>query len=401
MTQDTLEPPLDAVAQRFRRVAKREFRGTAPLYESLTQGLAEDADLLALVVQAPAEQQRPTLFLAAVHDLLLQGAKHPLAASYPDLVTAPAPSADPYPVFRAFCLEHRDELLHLLKTRRVQTNEVGRCSALLPVFTLVSHLVGGRPLALVEVGASAGLNLLFDRYAYDYGSEYRVGDVGAAVQLTCQLRGTSVPPLPRTMPQIASRVGIDLAPVDVQDPEATRWLRACVWAEHLARSAQLQRALAIARQAPPSLVAGNALDTLPQLVAGIAQDVPLCLFHSATLAYFSAEERLRFTNLIATLADERDLFWLSSEGPAPLHESIREHAEEWRRRDQAEREAGRPGVAPVHWLILTAFQGGRRTEQPLAAADVHGAWLEWRDVTSPSIWEPDRRDGVDALPIRH
>lgn len=384
MTQDTLEPPLDAVAQRFRRLAKREFRGTAPLYDRLTQGVAEDADLLALVVQAPAEHQRPTLLMAAVHYLLLERAEHPLAAYYPDLATAPAPSADPYPVFRAFCLEHRDELLHLLKTRRVQTNEIGRCSALLPAFTLVSNLVGARPLALVEVGASAGLNLLFDRYAYDYGSGYRVDNADAVVQLTCRLRGRSVPPLSDAIPQIASRVGIDLTPIDVHDAEATRWLRACAWAEHLARSAQLQRALAIARQAPPSVVTGNALDTLPDVVAGISQNVPLCLFHSATLAYFTDEERVRFTNLITMLAEERDLFWLSSEGPAPLHESIREQAEEWRRRDQAEREAGRPGVEPVHWLVLTAFQGGRRTERPLAAVDMHGAWLEWRDPSSPS-----------------
>jgi hypothetical protein len=382
MTGHTLEPPLDAVAQRFDWSAAHEFHGSAPLYERLTHGVAADPELLALVAQAPAEQRRPTLFLAAVHYLLLEEAKHPLATYYPDLATAPMPSADPYPVFRAFCLERQNELVHVLTTRRVQTNEVGRCAALLPAFTLVSRLVGGRPVALVEVGASAGLNLLFDRYAYDYGSGHRAGDPGARVQLTSELRGARVPPLPDAMPRVASRVGIDLAPIDVQDADATRWLRACVWAEHQARAALVQRALTVARLAPPPLVAGNALDALPGVVASIPRGLPLCLFHSATLAYFAHKDRARFADLVAALAEGRDPFWLSSEGPAPLHESVRERAEEWRRRDQAVREAGRPGMEPVHWLVLTAFQAGRRTEWPLAAAAAHGTWLEWLDAAS-------------------
>ncbi len=373
---------LDALAERFTWSAAREFHGSAPLYERLALGTAADAELLALVARAPAEQRRPTLLLAAVRYLLLGQPDQPLAAYYPGLAAGGALSADPYPPFRAFCLAHREELLRLLTTRGTQTNEVGRCAGFLPAFALISRLAGTRPLALVEVGASAGLNLLFDRYAYDYGAGRRVGDPEAMVQLRGELRGPLVPPLPDAMPPVESRVGIDLAPIDVHDAEAVRWLRACVWPEHGARAATLQRALAVARRAPPPLVAGDALDVLPGVVAAIPRDTPLCLFHSATLAYFTREARARFAALVATLAEGRDCFWLSSEGPGPLQESVRERAEGWRRRDREAREAGRPGAEPVHWLVLTSFPDGRRAERPLAAVAGHGAWLEWLDAES-------------------
>jgi hypothetical protein len=221
----------------------------------------------------------------------------------------------------------------------------------------VARLAGGRPLVLIEVGASAGLNLLFDRYGYDYGAGRGAGDPGAPVRFTCALHGTMLPPIHAEFPRVAARVGIDLHPIRAADTQATRWLRALVWPEHPERAAVLQQVLAIARREPLTLLAGDALTVLPQAVAAAPTDAALCIFHIATLAHFPPEARERFRELIAELARQRDLFWLSSEAVG-LGE----------RRQRYE-----------YVTILTAFQHGSRVERLLAYNHQHGAWLEWLD----------------------
>src|SRR5687767_7873946 len=158
-----------ALAERFRRFATVECRGSSPLYERLALAIAEDPELLALAAHAPPGQPAPNLLLAAAH-WLLHGERGAAAARfYGSLTETPAPPAGAAPAFRAFCLERADVIRDLLATRRVQTNEVGRCAYLYPAFGVIARLAGGRPLGVIEVGASAGLNLLWDRYGYRYG----------------------------------------------------------------------------------------------------------------------------------------------------------------------------------------------------------------------------------------
>jgi hypothetical protein len=356
MTPPTPDPPLEALAQRFMRFADQECGDYAPFYAHLARGIAHDPDLLTIAAHTRSGQQAPNLLLAAVHDLLLRGADHALAAFYPSVAhLAAVPPGDPMPAFRAFCRDHRAALIDLVSTRLVQTNEPQRCTVLLPAFASVARLSGGRPLALIEVGASAGLNLLFDRYGYDYGAAQSVGDPGSPVRFACTLRGEVLPPIPAGMPPVAARVGLDLHPIHATDPEAVRWLRALVWPEHPARAARFEQVLALAQHEPPPLIAGDALTVLPHAVAEAPADAALCVFHTATLAHFPPEARERFGALIAGLAGQRDLFWLSSEGSA---------------------NSGRRGL---YLTLLTAFEYGRRVERQLAYSHPHGAWLEWLD----------------------
>jgi hypothetical protein len=358
MTQPTPDAQLEALAQRFVRFADQECRNYAPLYDRLARGIARDPELLTIAAHARSGQQAPLLLLAAVHYLLLCGIDHALGAFYPSVAhLASVPPGDPVPAFRAFCRDHRDALLDLLSTGLVQTNEPRRCTVLLPAFATVSRLAGGTPLALIEVGASAGLNLLFDHYGYDYGAGRSAGDPDAPVRFTCELRGAVLPPIHAGLPPVAARVGIDLNPIHADDSQATLWLRALVWPEHPERAAVLQQVLALAQRGPPTLIAGDALTALPQAVAEAPTDAILCVFHIATLAHFPPEARERFRLLIPELARQRDLFWLSSEGVG-LGE----------RRQRGE-----------YVTILTAFQNGRRTERRLADNHQHGAWLEWLD----------------------
>jgi hypothetical protein len=358
MTQPIPDAQLEALAQRFVRFADQECGGYAPLYDRLARGIARDPELLTIAVHARSGQQAPNLLLAAVHYLLLRGAEHVLGAFYPSVAhRAAVPSGDPLPAFRAFCQDHRDALIDLVSTGLVQTNEPRRCTVLLPAFTTVARLAGGRPLALIEVGASAGLNLLFDHYGYDYGAGRSIGDPHAPIRFTCELRGAVLPPIHASMPPVAARVGIDLNPIHPADPQATLWLRALVWPEHPERAAVLQQVLALAQREPPTLLAGDALAVLPQAVAETPTDATLCVFHIATLAHFPPEARERFRLLIPELACQRDLFWLSSEGVG-LGE----------RRQRGE-----------YLTVLTAFQNGGKAERRLAYNHQHGTWLEWLD----------------------
>jgi hypothetical protein len=354
MTQPTPDMQLEALARRFVRFADQECGDYAPFYDRLARGIAGDPELLTIAACSRSGQQAPNLLLAAVHYLLLCGADHALGAFYPGVAhVAAVPPGDPMPAFRSFCREHRAALMALVSTGLVQTNEPQRCTVLLPAFATVARLAGGMPLALIEVGASAGLNLLFDRYGYDYGAGRCAGDAASPVRFACTVRGAELPPIPTDTPPVVARLGIDLNPIRADDPQAVLWLRALVWPEHPQRAALLRQVLALARREPPPLMAGDALAVLPQAVADAPPDSALCLFHTATLAHFPPEARERFRALIPELARRRDLFWLSSEGSGDAE-----------RRGQYE-------------TILTAFRHGRRVERRLAYSHPHGAWLEW------------------------
>jgi len=348
-----LEDPgqLAALSARFERFGNVETLGASPLYTRFSLGLAADPALLKLAGQAQPDQPVANIFLAAVHYLLLKGAQSPLRAFYPGLGgTTSLQEADPYPFFRAFCLEHQAVILELIKTRLVQTNEVRRCALLLPAFERVAQQANGQELALLEIGTSAGLNLLWPRYGYDYGEGRACGDLNSPLQLHCRLQGELVPPLPIALPPVGFRVGLDLNPLDVRDTEDTNWLQALLWPEHLERAIRLEQALTIARQEPPLLLAGDALELLPDVLARIPPEMTLCLFHSFTLNQFSVSARTKLISLLEEVSQKRDLYKISIE---------------WEAGDEA----------PL--LKLDQFKNGSRQSQKLAHCHPHGEWLEW------------------------
>ena len=109
------------------------------------------------------------MLFATVHFLLTEQPDHPLAAYYKSLTAAPLPYDGAFGHFKDFLLSNASKAIPLLESRITQTNEVSRCSYLLPSFAFVGRRQEGRPLALIDVGCSAGLHLIWDRYRYDYG----------------------------------------------------------------------------------------------------------------------------------------------------------------------------------------------------------------------------------------
>jgi hypothetical protein len=349
----------EALARRFRRFAEVECRGVSTLYEHLAGSIAADGELLALAAHAAQGQPAPNLLLAAVHFLLLKGQAAPLAQFYPDLTPAAASPDAAYPAFRAFCLAHAAAIRHLLATRRVQTNEVSRCAYLLPAFTLVATLAHERPLALIEVGTSAGLNLLWDQYGYRYGPDARrYGDPRSSVQIACTLRGHTRPPLPDRIPAVALRVGVDLHLVDLHNAEEVLWLRALVGPDRLERAQRLHNAMEITRRNPPMLLSGDGLVLLPEVLRTVPEDTAVCVFHTHTINQWSPEARDHLSTVLADYGATHDLYRVSAEGI----------------RLSAQRVSN-----PRPQLELTAWQDGQAHQRLLAYCDHHGRWLEWLD----------------------
>jgi hypothetical protein len=150
--------------------------------------------------------------------------------------------------------------------------------------------------------------------------------------------------------------------LDVADPDDALWIRACVWPDRLEAAAQIDGAIALARTSPPALVAGHALDVVPQVVARQPRDVPICVSTAATLAYLDVMERHELAASIRRLADDRKLLWITFEGrrQSPVAGSLGE---------------GDHGTASAGYLGLTDFR--REGGELLARAAMHGNWLKW------------------------
>ena len=175
----------------------RATQSRAPLYSQMANGIAGDEMLAGLLLLAPAAQRQPVLLFACVHDLLLSGVdgdSADLARHYPNL-TADPDGGDPLPALRRFCTDHEAALTELLANRSTQTNEIGRCALLLPAFGMLAAEVG--PLGHLDVGASAGLNLLLDRYGYRYEPG---GSVGPASESPIELSAVPAVVYPSRMP---------------------------------------------------------------------------------------------------------------------------------------------------------------------------------------------------------
>lgn len=330
--------------------SRADVPNASRLYSWLALQAAEDREILRLVLHANTRPQRPHMLFTTVQYLLFSGIQDELAEFYPNLTTKPRPREEAYPFFRAFCLKHADEIKQLVTTYGVQNNEVGRCADLLLAFDMVAQRGGGKPLAMIELGASAGLNMLWDHYGYDYGGVGYVGNRASPVQLRCELRGNILPTLPETLPTVSWRMGIDLNPIDVHNEEAVRWLRALIWPEHQDRAQRIEKALAMAEQQSLPIIAGDAVDRLSEVLAQVPSDATWCIYHSYAMNQTPEPVRTRIFAQIADFAQRRELFRVSEEWYAGMQ--------------QAE-------------LELFWYRGSEILREKLAECEGHGRWMKF------------------------
>ncbi len=350
-----MEDRTDALARLWAWFAEHQFRGYSPLYERIAESVSTDVTTLELCRLAPPEAHLPPVLLGAVHYLLLGDLDHPLA----DVYTGRSP-ADPGPLFLELCRDHHDELAALLDVRRVQTNDCGRSALLGPALTWVSLRLPG-PLALIDVGASAGLNLIADRYRFDYGGHGATGPAGSPVRIECAVVGGD-PLIAPTLPAFAWRAGLDRSPVDLGNPDDARWLLACVWPD-TGRLARTEASIRLAQDRLPTVHAGDAVEDLPRLLDGLESGLSAVVINTWSFSYLDRGQRLDYVAALTEASRRRPVAWLAADDGSVLA-------------DLAEF----PDAAPAdHALGAVLFEtdGDRAAGQMLAGVHQHGAWMDW------------------------
>jgi hypothetical protein len=324
-----------------------------PLYSRLCAEVSEDEELLWLTVDACPGQPVTYLLFGAVHDLILRGTSHPISAVYDGSTRGQPLIANAYTVFRDFCLSHRTQVQEITSSRLVQTNEIGRSALVALGLAYVASVEHGE-ISLVDIGASAGLNLSWDSYSLQFhspGESPLVWNSQSHVKITC-----TIPRHARSIARklqrvrIAERLGIELRPLDLRDPEAVRWLYALVWPNQVDRKSRLQSAihLQLLSQELP-ILRSDATTELATVIERLRDDTTLCLFESHIVEQLSRCCWESYERQFARIAKRRDIFriTISSCGDKAL-------------------------------MMLRRYRRKPRVEeQILAVCHPHGLWADW------------------------
>ena len=318
----------EEVRERYEHFARCEARGSSAVYEELALAVSRDEPVLSMLGRLHPGKRQPNLLFGVLrwHDVPVERPEEALA----------------------WVRAHEALVVEEIRKRRTQTNEVARCALLLPALAALPD-----PLALVEVGASAGLCLLYDSWRYHYvgdGLDHHVGPQTADLALTCTVEGPA--PLPSRIPEIGWRAGLDLNPLDPSNADTARWLECLVWPEHDHRTQNLRAALVTAQRVRPRVDTGDLIDDLPDLVRQAPAGLTPVVVHSATLAYLDQPQRDTFRETVRSLGAHR----IGLEGPRAFP-------------DIAEQVP--PGIDTTDRVAVTL------DDRLLGIADGHGGRLNW------------------------
>jgi len=350
--------------------APDSWRLTAALF----QAIAAHEGLLGRLAALPADRLPALLASAAVSFLVRRDRPVPLAAYFPE-PGAPQPRFDAgfYPAATAFFASRLDDIAAVCQGHRYQMNEVARCTqiALGIAATAVSR---ADPIGLADLGTGAGLGLQLDRYRYLLGGRAS-GPQAAALSLSCEVRGTREPPH-ASLPPIAERAGIDIHPIDVQDPAARSWLQACTPPEASAL-ARLTAAIEVTRQHPVKLVAGNVVEALPGVLDSFAPGRSVTVVDAYLAVFLPPGQRAQLADIMATAGRTRMVTWLSLDPLVPLGPTGHDSVQGLPLPASLVRDYQRHGVFAV--LSARTFHGSTDRGRLLARAHPSGQWVEWLD----------------------
>ncbi|GEL22863.1 hypothetical protein PSU4_18170 [Pseudonocardia sulfidoxydans NBRC 16205] len=339
--------------------------------------VARDDVLRALAASLPPDRLPALLVVAA---LSRQAALRPdtaLARYFPRPGgTQPADDGG-FPVaVAAFARQEREALAALCAGHRYQMNEVARCLDVLPVLNGIAAR-DRRPLALVDLGTGAGLALHLDRFAYTYrlagGAALTCGDPGATVQLDCAVHGVA-PDVPQRVPPILARIGVDVEPHDLADPDTYGWLAACVPPEAGAVT-RFAAAAAITRSDGARAVRGDLLDVLEDAVAGLPEEATVCLLDTYVHVFLPPAQLARFDALLERLSRTRTIEWISVDPLVPLGPDADSTVQGLPVPDGWVEHNRAGGVFGV--IGHVSLRDGRRTGRVVGRAHPSAAWLEW------------------------
>lgn len=322
---------------------------TANLCELLLKNLDDSSRFGARIISWPETARNDALPLracGALHWLARSGKARDLAALYPPLETKPEVLWDAV----AAAIERHDDALFEFLDTPPQTNEVQRSSPLLGMALRLSDRFK-LPLALYEIGASAGLNLAFDKYDYELGDGREWGDPNALVRIESEWRGNR-PPLDAPL-EIVSRAGCDRKPLDPHDPDAVERQLAYIWADQYERIGRVSAALMAAAAEPYEVEKADAADWLEaKLSEPAVEGVARVFFHTIVWQYLSDESKARvkaaFERSGASVTETTPLVWMYMESEDHPAGAI---------------------------LKQTVWPGGELETAGLS--DYHGRWVDW------------------------
>lgn len=337
-------------------------RGRSPLYERLLAGLAGatergfDGGVIPRLLERSDRtlQESRLLILAALHHAALRDPSLPHAAWFPTAVedARPPDEGAPGALALAYLVEHETTVTDFLHRNRLQTNEIGRCVGLLP--GVLEAAAFGQPLRLLEVGASAGLNLRLDRYRYHYRGGPTWGPVGGP-ELETAAEGAVPTTLVPPSIEIAQRRGVDLHPIDPTSEEGARLLTSFVWPDEHDRHQRLGEAIDVARATPAELDAGDLADWTERH-ARPEDGVTTVLFHSIVAYMLDDATADRFGEAVERALRE-------ATGDAPFAYLKLEEPQ---------------GVASPPELTLATGDGtGPPQRRTVLTCDWHGRWVDW------------------------
>ncbi|MHA2253564.1 MAG: DUF2332 domain-containing protein [Candidatus Kariarchaeaceae archaeon] len=326
------------------------------LYKSICEIVVDSEYLLQITDSVPLGQPFPNILLGGVHFLILKGFKHELSNYY--ATTDPPKGIKPVDdnlkeIFIDFVKQYEEQIVEICKTKKVQTNEIGRCSFILPGLNYLNSLTD-KPIILVEIGASGGLLLNYHKYGLRYSHRKQItGDPNSIVQLECEVIGSKVPPV-LDLPDIKMKVGIDLYPVRCSNPDEALWLQSLVWPKHIDRFRSLKSALEICRidLSSYNLVQGDGFRDIERYLENYTDSGSiLCIYHSFAINQISKEEQQQYYNKLKSHTSNFD-------------NTIYELRINWLPESK-------------HQLVLHKIHKGEILTTELANVHHHGRWIEW------------------------
>jgi hypothetical protein len=349
------------------------WRLTAALFAMI----AGHDELLAGLASLPPDRLPALLASAAIAFLIRRDRPDPLAGYFP-APGRPQPRFDAGfgPAAAAFVSARLPDVMSLCGSHRYQMNEVARCTQLALGIAAVQP---PGPIALIDLGTGAGLGLQLDQYRYEIDG-MGTGPTSAGLALTCELRGQRQPPRPE-LPPIARRAGIELSPVDLDDPAACAWLHACAPPEASAVT-RLDSAIRLARRHRAPIVAGDAIDALPGVLASLPPDLPVIVTDAYLAVFLPPARRAKLFATLSAASRTRPVTWLSLDPLVPLGPSGRDSVQGLALPE--------PLIADYQQLGVFAVLGARTFDQAaeggrlLARAHPSGHWVDWLDEDSSS-----------------